>query len=175
MDHRCLYGHRVPASFTFAIQSRSCPTCGAATVTLVGYQAARRLATEAGMEAVAAFHAVRVLEGEFTLVPNVGATAPKAAPPPATLAAEEEEAPRPAAAVAAAAASEPAVAVAPPHEEEEVVVDEETVDPGAVVAPVVDAVAAPEPRVKITPKKKDEKKGEGRAFEPGEEDFFKGA
>ncbi len=69
MDHRCLYGHRVPASFTHAISGRACPTCGAATLTVVGYVAARKLAKEGGMEALAAFNAVRLLESEWALVP----------------------------------------------------------------------------------------------------------
>lgn len=69
MDNRCLYGHRVPAAFTFAIQSRNCPTCGAPTVTITGYQAARKLTTEVGLEAVAAFSAIRVLESEWILTP----------------------------------------------------------------------------------------------------------
>lgn len=71
MDHRCLYGHRVPATFSYAIQSQSCPTCGAPTVTLSGYRAARKLTTEVGLEAVAAFNAVRVLESEWALTPLV--------------------------------------------------------------------------------------------------------
>ena len=65
MDHRCLYGHRVPETFVYAIQSRSCPTCGAPTVTVNGYQAARKLAAEGGIEAVAAFNAMRLLETEI--------------------------------------------------------------------------------------------------------------
>ncbi len=69
MDHRCLYGHRVPSSFIHAISGRACPTCGAATVTVVGYVAARKLAKEGGMEALAAFNAVRLLESEWALVP----------------------------------------------------------------------------------------------------------
>ncbi len=73
MDHRCLYGHRVPISFTFAIQNRVCPTCGANTVTLNGYQAARRLTQDAQIDAVVAFNAVRILESEWVLTPISGA------------------------------------------------------------------------------------------------------
>lgn len=184
MDHRCLYGHRVPASFTFAIQSRSCPTCGAPTVSLVGYQAARKLAVEGGIDAVAAFHAVRLLETEWTLTPNAAARPAASPPAPAPVLSVVDEEPAQAAAAGAVAA--------PAHEEDEVVVDEETVEPPVApavsaasdipdVPDVADVASAPEPRVRPVPRArpKDEKKGpEGaapRAFEPGEEDFFKGA
>ncbi|MFN7142764.1 MAG: hypothetical protein ACK4YP_03240 [Myxococcota bacterium] len=170
MDHRCLYGHRVPAAFTFAIQSRSCPTCGAATVTVNGYQAARKLTTEAGLDAVAAFGAIRVLESEWVLTP---AAAAAATAPTAT----------PGAALAEAVTAE----AAPPTEEEEVVVEDEPMAASVVVAP-------PEPR--ITPRARPvEKRPEPapetpsvaptepppgiRVSSPGfgadEEDFFKGA
>lgn len=122
MDHRCLYGHRVPAAFTFAIQSRSCPTCGAPTVTITGYQAARKLTTEVGLEAVAAFSAIRVLESEWVLTP-VATEANAAATPAPALAAD---APAP-----------------PPAEEEEVVV-EDVAEPVVSTASVV--VAPPEAR-----------------------------
>ena len=69
MDHRCLYGHRVPAAFTFAIQNRTCPTCGAPTVTITGYQAARKLTTEVGLEAVTAQVAVGAGEGKVVHQP----------------------------------------------------------------------------------------------------------
>src|SRR5687768_359447 len=98
MDHRCLYGHRVPVAFTYAIQSRSCPTCGAPTVTVTGYQAARKLTTEVGLEAVAAFSAIRVLESEWVLTPITvdAATAPSAgaalgAGPPVAVASMDED------------------------------------------------------------------------------------
>ena len=103
MDHRCLYGHRVPAAFTFAIQNRTCPTCGAPTVTITGYQAARKLTTEVGLEAVTAFSAIRVLEAEWALTPV--SSEPVAAPSAGT----------------ALAAAAPAAAA---EEEEEVVVQE---------------------------------------------------
>ncbi len=70
MDHRCLYGHRIPEQFSFAIQQRLCPTCGAPCVTLDGYRLARRLTQEVPLEALAAFNVVRILEGAFTLVPK---------------------------------------------------------------------------------------------------------
>lgn len=69
MDHRCLYGHRVPASFTFAIERRICPTCGAGTVTLEGYQLARRLAAEVPLQAVDAFNTVLFLQRSYTMTP----------------------------------------------------------------------------------------------------------
>lgn len=203
MDHRCLYGHRVPSTFTYAIQSRSCPTCGAPTVTVAGYAAARKLATEGGLEAVAAFHAVRLLEGEWTLVPNAqGAQTARPATPaaPALLAPEEE---------AATAVHAPPASAAPPAraaaEEEEVVVDDEVVEvspapaPAPVAAPAkdpiteerpavaVDAPDAPDARIKPIsrakaaepaappPRKEPEARAAKTAFEPGEEDFFKGA
>ncbi|MDP2307703.1 MAG: hypothetical protein Q8P18_16890 [Pseudomonadota bacterium] len=122
MDHRCLYGHRVPAAFTFAIQSRSCPTCGAPTVTITGYQAARKLTTEVGLEAVAAFSAIRVLESEWVLTPV---------------------APDGGAAATSAAAASAADASAAPHAEDEEVVVEDAAEPVVTAAPVV---AAPEAR-----------------------------
>ncbi|MCB9791731.1 MAG: hypothetical protein H6741_03300 [Alphaproteobacteria bacterium] len=67
MDHRCLYGHRVPESFTFAIERRICPTCGAGTVTLEGYQLARRLAAEVPLQAVDAFNTVLFLQRNFDM------------------------------------------------------------------------------------------------------------
>lgn len=67
MDHRCLYGHRIPEQFSFAIQQRLCPTCGAPCVTLDGYRLARRLTQEVPLEALAAFNVVRILEGSFVL------------------------------------------------------------------------------------------------------------
>jgi hypothetical protein len=69
MDHRCLYGHRVPSSFDHAIRSRACPTCGAATVSIVGYQAAQKLSRDGGMEALTAFNAIRLIEAEWVIVP----------------------------------------------------------------------------------------------------------
>jgi hypothetical protein len=70
MDHRCLYGHRVPESFAFAIENRTCPTCGAPTITLDGYKLARRLATEIPLEAVQAFKAAALLEEAYVLTPR---------------------------------------------------------------------------------------------------------
>ena len=67
MDHRCLYGHRIPEQFSFAIQQRLCPTCGAPCVTLDGYRLVRRLTQEVPLEALAAFNVVRILEGSFVL------------------------------------------------------------------------------------------------------------
>lgn len=71
MDHRCLYGHRVPASFTFAVERRICPTCGAGTVTLEGYQLARRLAAEVPLQAVDAFNTVLFLQRSYSMTPKV--------------------------------------------------------------------------------------------------------
>lgn len=68
-DHRCLYGHRVQARFAFAIQSRQCPMCGAPTISIQGYQAARRLADELHQDALVAFNTLRLLEQSWRLVP----------------------------------------------------------------------------------------------------------
>ena len=67
MDHRCLYGHRIPETFTFAIQQRSCPTCGAPSVTVEGYQLARHLTEHVRLEAMAAFNSVRFIEERYNL------------------------------------------------------------------------------------------------------------
>ena len=67
MDHRCLYGHRIPEQFSFAINQRVCPTCGAPCVTLEGYRLARRLTQEVPLEALAAFTVVRLLETNYTI------------------------------------------------------------------------------------------------------------
>lgn len=140
MDHRCLYGHRVPAAFTFAIQSRSCPTCGAPTVTVTGYEAARKLTTEVGLEAVAAFSAIRVLEADYVLTPVTAE--PAAAPSPGS---------SPGAALAAAA-----VAPEPATEEDVVVVDDVVeaapVAPKAVEAAPAPSVKADEPPVRPAPR-----------------------
>ncbi len=75
MDHRCLYGHRIPEQFGFAIQQRLCPTCGAPCVTLDGYRLARRLTQEVPLEALAAFNVVRILESAYTLTAKPSETA----------------------------------------------------------------------------------------------------
>lgn len=80
MDHRCLYGHRIPEQFTFAINQRLCPTCGAPCVTLDGYRLARRLTQEVPLEALAAFNVVRILETSFTLTPKPAEGADESAP-----------------------------------------------------------------------------------------------
>lgn len=73
IDHRCLYGHRTPGSFAFAIDSGSCPVCGAPLVSVVGYQIARKLASTVPLDPVDAFNTVRTLEKEYDLVPRVHA------------------------------------------------------------------------------------------------------
>lgn len=84
MDHRCLYGHRVPSTFAYAIQQRLCPMCGASTVTITGYQVARKLTQEAGLNAHAAFQAVKIIEAEWNFQPLAAEAtpAPAAAPAP---------------------------------------------------------------------------------------------
>lgn len=174
MDHRCLYGHRVPSTFTFAIQNRSCPTCGAPTVTLHGYQAARKIATETGLDAVAAFHAIRVIEAEWVLSPAAA---------PAALGADPVAPP-------------PLAPDAPTSADEEVVVVDDVVDvtspPAAAVAPrspvpaaapepraakADKAIARPEPRVvsSASPRATAPAVAGGPGFGQEEEDFFKGA
>ena len=70
MDHRCLYGHRTPSSFGFAIEQGSCPVCGAPMVSVMGYQIARKLAAEVPMDPVQAFNTVRYLESNYELTPK---------------------------------------------------------------------------------------------------------
>jgi len=70
MDHRCLYGHRVPKDFAWVIQQRVCPVCGAPSVSVSGYQLARRLANELSIEAMSAFNTVRMLEEDYVLFPR---------------------------------------------------------------------------------------------------------
>jgi hypothetical protein len=164
MDHRCLYGHRVLASFTFAIQSRSCPTCGSSTVSVAGYQAARKLSLEGGMDALSAFNAVRLIESAWQLVPtgtvaaagDVGTRAPALAEP------EDRTV---------------TAAIPVPTVDEVEVVDEQdslagpapTAPAGAATTTVV-AEGAPA----VRPVVRGRGKGEARSFEPGEEAFFKG-
>ena len=81
MDHRCLYGHRVTRDQIYAIDRRICPVCGAATVSVEGYQLARRLCSEVPLQAVDAFNTVLFLEKHFTVSPR-GAETPRLAPVP---------------------------------------------------------------------------------------------
>ncbi len=67
MDHRCLYGHRVQTELAYAIERRTCPTCGAPTVTVQGYRLARKLTKEVPLGALEAFHTVRVVELNYTI------------------------------------------------------------------------------------------------------------
>lgn len=160
MDHRCLYGHRVLASFTFAIQNRSCPTCGAATVTVHGYAAARKLSLECGMDALAAFNAMRVLEAEWTLVPVEAAPAVElaAAPArPAALAAADEEGTAPAAV---------------PVQDEVEIVEEAEAASAPPPRPAAAAAAAVKPVVRSRPPRP-ERDAAGGAFDASEAEFFK--
>ena len=70
MDHRCLYGHRVSADFEFAVRNRVCPTCGATTITLNGYQLARELSEDVALDGVDAFKVALHLERNYTLTPT---------------------------------------------------------------------------------------------------------
>lgn len=83
MDHRCLYGHRVPGDYRFAIERNACPVCGAELVSLDGYKLARALVTEAQLDAVTAFRTAKVLEKRFVITPREGEPAPAAAAAPA--------------------------------------------------------------------------------------------
>lgn len=67
MDYRCLYGHRVPDSYKFAIQQRTCPTCGSPTITVSGYRLARRLANEIPLDAITAFNTIYLIEEEHVI------------------------------------------------------------------------------------------------------------
>ena len=145
MDHRCLYGHRVPATFAFAIQNRLCPMCGAATVTVAGYQVARKLTTEANLDAVQAFNVIKVIESEWVLQP-VGAEAR----PTGSNHDGEETGPATVKVEAPKAESRPRSrpetdskpeSPAPPMDEVEVVEE-------AVMEPVDEVISLPEPKVK---------------------------
>ncbi|HJN78310.1 MAG TPA: hypothetical protein QGF58_30635 [Myxococcota bacterium] len=70
MDYRCLYGHRTPSSFGFAIEQGVCPSCGAPIVSVVGYQIARKLAATVPLDPVLAFATLRVLENEYDITPK---------------------------------------------------------------------------------------------------------
>ncbi|MES2640585.1 MAG: hypothetical protein V4850_13915 [Myxococcota bacterium] len=180
MDHRCLYGHRVPAAFTYAIQSRSCPTCGAPTVTITGYQAARKLTTEVGLEAVAAFSAIRVLESEWVLTPVVteaaAAAAPSAPDAPAAPPADEEEVVVEDAEPVVSTAS---VVIAPPAARPEAAAEDARGDVQKVPEPArapPRPVSRPEPRILAAPPAesgKDAPRGNGQAPGTFEDDFFK--
>lgn len=170
MDHRCLYGHRVPATFAFAIQNRLCPMCGAATVTVAGYQVARKLTTDANLDAVQAFNVIKVIESEWVLQP-VNAENRAAPPAPAP---EPEPAPAP--------VPTPAVAAAPVAMEEVVVVDEPVIEADEVIAlpeaKAIKPISMPAPSlvpvnpspVNITARTS---KPKPPAFDAAEEDFFK--
>ena len=67
MDHRCLYGHRVPDTFKYSLNQRLCPTCGAPTVTVEGYRLARRLAQEVPLDAITSFNAIYLIEEEHVI------------------------------------------------------------------------------------------------------------
>lgn len=82
MDHRCLYGHRVSSELAYAVSNRQCPVCGAPTVSVVGYQMARRLAAETQMDAMVAFQALQLIEADFVLTPHAPATDAGTAAPP---------------------------------------------------------------------------------------------
>ena len=169
MDHRCLYGHRVPATFAFAIQNRLCPMCGAATVTVAGYQVARKLTTDANLDAVQAFNVIKVIESEWTLQPN-GTDAR----PPAPVPVPEEAAP-------VAAVQQPAVAMDEVVVEEPVDIDEvialpeaKSIKPASITMPAPSLVALNPSPVNITARTSKPAAPPARtAFDSAEEDFFK--
>lgn len=68
MDYRCLYGHRTPSTFNFAIEQGICPMCGAPIVSVVSYQIARKLAAAVPLDPVTAFNTLRILEKDYELV-----------------------------------------------------------------------------------------------------------
>ena len=182
MDHRCLYGHRVPATFAFAIQNRLCPMCGAATVTVTGYQVARKLTTDANMDAVQAFNVIKVIESEWVLQPAGAESRAAAVATPEPEEAHVAPAPTP--------APPPVVAVQPPTiAMEEVVVEEDAaVDMDEVIAlpeakaikppitmPSPSLVAVNPSPVNITARssKPAAPPAPRTAFDSAEEDFFK--
>ncbi len=190
MDHRCLYGHRVPSSFAFAIQNRMCPMCGANTVTVAGYQVARKLTQEAGLDAHAAFQVIKVIEGEWNFQPiNAHAAgAEPASPPAATL--PDPPAPMAALTIPSSAILSPAIpSPAAPAPVEEVMImeplDADEPPRAARPAPVANlsdrgiaAVAVPispvsTTPVNITPRVKPVPITQKVNFESAEEDFFK--
>jgi hypothetical protein len=145
MDHRCLYGHRVPATFAFAIQNRLCPMCGAATVTVAGYQVARKLTTDANLDAVQAFNVIKVIESEWVLQPAgtdhrpVGSNHDGEETGPATVKVDPPKAEsRPRSRPEVVAKPEP---TSPQMDEVEVVEE-------AVMEPVDEVISLPEPKVK---------------------------
>ena len=70
MDRRCLYGHRVNASFHYAIERDQCPVCGAELISLDGYRIARQLAQSVPMDGGMAFRTVKVIELSYVLQPR---------------------------------------------------------------------------------------------------------
>lgn len=196
MDHRCLYGHRVPATFAFAIQNRLCPMCGAATVTVTGYQVARKLTTDANLDAVQAFNVIKVIESEWVLqaagteAPRPAASAPdQEETGPATVKIEPPKAePRPRLRLDSEAKTD-SKPEAPPMDVVEVAEDEvvEAVDevislpepkmkvasaaamPAAAVVPI-----APSAPVNITARTSKPVSIPNKGFESAEEEFFKG-
>ncbi|MCK6505917.1 hypothetical protein L6R53_21445 [Myxococcota bacterium] len=74
MDRRCLYGHRVNATFHHAIERDQCPICGAELITLDGYRLARQLAQTVPLDGGAAFRAVKLIETNYVLKPRPATT-----------------------------------------------------------------------------------------------------
>lgn len=178
MDHRCLYGHRVPATFAFAIQNRLCPMCGAPTVTVTGYQVARKLTTDANLDAVQAFQVIKVIESEWVLQPSESRSTATATTTP-----EAEEPPAPAAAtpVMTVSVQPPTIAMEEVVVEEDAAVDVEeiislpeakAIKPLTMPAPAMVAVN-PSP-VNITARTSKPAAPPKSAFDSAEEDFFKG-
>lgn len=86
MDRRCLYGHRVTASFRHAIENDQCPVCGAEMISLDGYKIARQVAQSVPLDGTAAFRTVKLIEVRYQLVartPDADAPADATAPSPA--------------------------------------------------------------------------------------------
>lgn len=117
MDRRCLYGHRVNASFHYAIERDQCPVCGAELISLDGYRIARQLAQSVPMDGGMAFRTVKVIELSYVLQPRqpspaVAPTSPEV-PTGTEIVLEEEEL------VAAAIPAAPGRALADELEDEQ--------------------------------------------------------
>lgn len=118
MDHRCLYGHRVPGDFRFAIERNACPVCGAELVSLDGYKLARALVKEAQLDAVTAFKTAKVLEQRFEIrprEPGAGGDDADEAPTRGEVQLDQEDLSEPAAASPAPRIPAPRRPTQPPH------------------------------------------------------------
>lgn len=123
MDRRCLYGHRVNATFHYAIERDQCPICGAELISLDGYRLARQLAQSVPLDGSAAFRTVKLIEAHYVLKARPAGTAEAGRPahgvvtpevPPGTELTLEEEDLAPSPATPSPATPSPATPAAAP-------------------------------------------------------------